>query len=118
MEDETQISYLAIKVGMPVECAEGHTFGKVEHILQDPQLDLFDGVVVSTHHGLRFVAQDQIREITTHAIRCTLSDAEAAQLPRPDGPNVFHVDGLQDVGPSLSAHLGRIFRREHWIEEK
>jgi hypothetical protein len=74
--------------------------------------------VLSTHHGLRFVAQDQIREIRTAGIDCTLTDAQAAELPRPDGPNVFQVDGLQDVGPSLSAHLGRMFRREHWIEKK
>jgi len=113
--DGTPISYMALQVGTPVKSAEGHTFGTVEHVLQDPGLDLFDGIVLSTHHGLRFVDRDQISEITTSAVTCTLSDAEAAALPPPDGPGVFHVDAFQDVGPSLSARLGRMFRREHWM---
>jgi hypothetical protein len=114
MDEGTPVSYMALRVGTPIESSEGHAFGTVEHVLQDPELDLFDGIVISTRHGLRFVDRDQIRVITTTAVTCTLSDAEAGELPRPEGPAVFHVDALQDVGPSLSARLGRMFRREHW----
>jgi hypothetical protein len=56
---------MALQVGTPVQTSDGHTFGTVEHVLQDPELDLFDGIVVSIHHGLRFVDRDQIEEITT-----------------------------------------------------
>jgi len=111
----TPISYLALEKHVPVESSSGKQIGTVEHVLQDPELDLFDGIVVATHHGLRFVDRDQIVIITKDTVGTSLSDAEAAQLPKPDGPSVFHVDGLQDVGPSLTAYLGRMFRREHWI---
>lgn len=117
MENGEPISYLALKVGTSVLSSEGNVFGTVEHVLQDAELDLFDGIALATHHGLRFVSRDQIIEITTTAVRCALTDEQATQLPKPDGPSVFHVDGLQDVGPSLSARLGRMFRREHWTAD-
>lgn len=112
------VSYLALQVGTPVRSATGTPFGTVEHVLQVPELDTFDGIVVATGDGLRFVGRDQISVITTEEVRCHLSDEEAANLPPPEGTPVYHVDALQDVGPSLTARLGRMFRREHWIEER
>lgn len=118
MTDETPISYLALTVGTPVQTSSGETFGTVEHVLQVPELDLFDGVVVHTERGLRFVDRAQITQITTTAVHCSLDSDGAANLPAPEGTAVYHVDALQDVGSSLTARLGRMFRREHWIEEK
>jgi len=115
-EENDEISYLALEKGTPVESSGGTAFGKVEHVLQVPELDLFDGIVVSVHHGLRFVSRDQIAKITRSAVHCALTDAEVADLPRPSGPPVETVDAFQDVGPSLTARLGRMFRREHWVE--
>jgi len=112
------ISYEALTVGTPVQSSSGLTFGTVEHVLQVPELDLFDGIVVATQQGLRFVDRDQLTEITTSEVRTVLTDAQAADLPAPAGTPVYRVDALQDVGPSLSARLGRMFGREHWIREK
>jgi hypothetical protein len=117
-DDGHAISYLALDVGTPVQSCSGHIFGKVVHVLQVPELDLFDGIVVGTEHGLRFVGRDQIIEIQTTAVRCALSDDDAENLPKPEGTPTFHVDALQDVGPALTARLGRIFHREHWIADK
>jgi hypothetical protein len=47
-----------------------------------------------------------------------MTDEEAANLPAPEGTPVYHVDALQDVGSTLTARLGRMFRREHWIADK
>jgi hypothetical protein len=98
--------------------SSGQTIGTVEHVLQIPEEDLFDGIVLTTSRGLRFIDRDQIVEITTEAVRCSLSDSEVANLPKPEGTPVFHVDAFQDVGPALSARLGRMFRRERWIADK
>ena len=68
MDSGTPISYMALQVGTPVQSSEGHRFGTVEHVLQDPELDLFDGIVIFTARGLRFVDRDQIGEITTGAV--------------------------------------------------
>ncbi len=118
MSDDDEISYMALAIGTDVQSSTGTTFGTVEHVLEIPELDLFDGIVVTTQHGLRFVDRDQITQITSHVVRCALSDEEAANLPAPGGPPVYRVNALQDVGPSLTARLGRMFRREHWIEKK
>jgi hypothetical protein len=118
MDSNEPISYLALQPGTPLLSSSGSTFGTVEHVLQIPEEDLFDGIVVTTSQGLRFVDRDQIVEITTNAVRCSLSDAEAAALDVPEGTPMFHVDVLQDQGQSLSARLGRMFGRQRWIADK
>lgn len=118
MDDPTPISYLALDVGTLVQTTSGKTIGTVEHVLQIPEEDLFDGIVVATDHGLRFVDRDQILEITRSVVHCALTDDEAADLPAPQGTPSFHVNPFQDVGSSLSARFGRMFRRERWIEDK
>jgi hypothetical protein len=114
MDEGRPISYLALAVGTPVVTSGGNEFGKVHHVLQIPELDLFDGISVKTRHGLRFVDRDQIAEITTTVVRCALSDEEATSLPPPTGPPVVEVDVVHDVGSSLTARLGRLFGRPHW----
>ena len=117
-DDDDEISYLGLAIGTGVQSSTGTNFGTVEHVLQIPELDLFDGIVVATRHGLRFVDRDQITKITSNVVTCALTDEEATNLPAPHGTPVYRVDALQDVGPSLSAKLGRMFRREHWIEKR
>lgn len=114
MEQGRRISYLALAVGTPVVSSSGTEFGKVHHVLQVPELDLFDGVSVQTPNGLRFVDRDQITEITTTVVRCGLTDDEAAALPAPDAPPSLEVDVARDEGSSLTARLGRLFGRPHW----
>jgi hypothetical protein len=116
MDEGRPISYEALAVGTPVLSSSDVQFGKVEHVLQVPELDLFDGIAVKTKHGLRFVDRDQISEITTTLVRCALSNDEAASLPAPKGSLVLHPDTAHDEGPSLTARFGRLFGREHWKE--
>jgi hypothetical protein len=105
---------LALAVGTPVVSSTGTEFGKVHHVLQVPELDLFDGISVETSVGLRFVDRDQITQITTTVVRCALTDSEAAALPAPEGPPALKADVERDQGPSLTARLGRLFGRAHW----
>jgi hypothetical protein len=117
MVDEGEpISYLALATRTPVLTSTGSEFGTVVHVLQIPQLDEFDGIVVDTKHGHRFVDRDQITEITTTLVRCDLSDEQAASLPAPNGPPVLHLDVAYDEGSSLNARFARLFRRPHWRE--
>ena len=105
-----------MSVGTPVLSATDSQFGTVEHVLQIPEEDLFDGIAVKTEHGLRFVDRDQITDITTTLVRCSLTDDEAAALPAPKGTLVLHPDTERDEGPSLTARFGRLFGREKWKE--
>jgi len=116
VDEGNPISYMALTVGTPVLSSSDAAFGTVEHVLQIPEEDLFDGIAVKTKHGLRFVDRDQIVDITTTLVRCSISDQEAAELPAPRGTLVLHPDTARDEGPSLSARFGRLFGREKWKE--
>jgi hypothetical protein len=116
MDEGRPISYLALEVGTPVVSSTGTQFGVVEHILQVPEEDLFDGIVVKMGRDLRFVDRDQIAEITTTHVRCDLSDEAVASLPAPDGTLVLHPDLAYGEGHGLSAWYGRAFGRLRWKE--
>ena len=116
MDEGRPISYMALSVGTPVLSSSNSEFGTVEHVLQIPEEDVFDGIAVKTKHGLRFVDRDQITDITTTLVRSCLSDEEAANLSAPRGSLVLHPDTARDEGPSLTARFGRLFGREKWKE--
>jgi hypothetical protein len=118
MSEGTPVSYQALAKGTPMLNQAGDSFGTVEHVLQVPELDLFDGVVVKTRHGLRFVDRDAISSITTTQVRCDLSADDVENLPRPDGDEVYTTDPGQDVGEGLTARLGQMFRRAHWTQKE
>ena len=117
MADDTAISYLAAVPGTPVLSSTGTQIGTLEHVLQIPELDVFDGIVIATGAGLRFIDADAVLEITRGHIRCSLDDAQARQLPPTEGPPVYRVDALADSGNSLHDVLGRLFRRPRWTRE-
>ncbi len=117
MTDDTPISYQAAVRGTPVLSSAGTKIGTLEHVLQVPELDVFDGIVVATKAGLRFVDADQVQQITRSRIMCSLTKTQAGQLPPPDGAPVYRVDALADSGESMHDVLGRLFRRPHWIRE-
>jgi hypothetical protein len=89
----------------------GTQIGTLEHVLEVPELDVFDGIVIATSAGLRFIDADDVERITRSHIRPRITDTEAGQLPRPGGPPVYRVDALADTGQSLHDILGRLFRR-------
>ena len=117
MADDTAISYKAAVTGTPVLSTSGTQIGTLEHVLEIEELDVFDGIVIATDGGLRFIDADQVLQITRSQIRSTVDDAQASQLPSPDGPPVYRVDALADSGHSLHDRLGRLFHRPHWVRE-
>jgi hypothetical protein len=117
MTDDTPISYQAATRGTPVLSSAGTQIGTLELVLEVPEVDVFDGIVIATQAGLRFIDADYVQQITRGQIRCSLDDTQAAQLPPPQGSPVYRVDALADSGHSLHDVLGRLFRRPRWIRE-
>jgi hypothetical protein len=114
----TPIAYSALPTGVDVVSTDGVTIGTVEHVLQVPEEDLFDGIVVKTSGGLRFVDRDQIDSITTTRVSCSLSKDQVAKLPAPNGSPTYDVDPAEDSGRSLHDVFGRLFGRPRWTPEK
>ena len=102
MTDDAAISYQAAVPGTPVLSSSGTEIGTLEHVLEVPELDVFDGIVIATKAGLRFVNADDVQRITRSYIRCSFDDAQAGQLPPPDGPPVYRVDALADSGTACT----------------
>ena len=101
------IAYTALQPGTPVQTSDGHPFATVQAVLVDEKVSVFDGIVVQTAEGTRFVDADQIGSIYTTCVRTTLSAEQAANLPLPDGST------LVDIKParSMADRLGRMFGR-------
>ena len=101
------IAYTALQPGTPVQTSDGDNFATVQAVLVDEKVSVFDGIVVQTPQGVRFVDADQIGTIYTTYVSTTLSAEQAANLPPPDGSN------LVDIKPprSLGERLGRMFGR-------
>ncbi len=101
------IAYTALQPGTPVQTSDGHQFATVQAVLVDEKVSVFDGIVVETAEGTRFVDADQIGSIYTTYVSTTLSAEQAANLPLPDGST------LVDIKParSFAGVFGRIFGR-------
>jgi hypothetical protein len=114
MSDDAPISYEALPTGTPVLAASGAELGTVAHVLADAHLDFFDGLVIRTRHGIRFVGRDSIDVITAARVTTTIATEDPAELPKPDGEPIYEVESLQATGDSITATLARLFGREHW----
>jgi hypothetical protein len=114
MTGARRISYQALPKGVPVQASGGEQIGTVEHVLEVPELDVFDGIVLQTEAGLRFADADQVADITDRYVRLALPAGEAERLGRPQGPAVYHADPSEHAGVSLHDWFGRLFGRAHW----
>ena len=112
--DARRISYQALRKGVPVRASGGEEIGTVEHVLQVPELDVFDGIVLETAAGLRFADADQVANITDRYVVLSVPAAEAERLGRPEAPAVYRADPSEHAGGSLHDWFGRMFGRSHW----
>jgi hypothetical protein len=84
-EDEHQIGYKALPRGVPVHTSDGVQLGTVHRVLDNEREHIFDGIVVTTKDGRRFVDAPEVARITVSRVTLTI-DAEAAKdLPEHRG---------------------------------
>src|SRR5829696_6088111 len=96
------VSYLVLADGTDVVSRDGQKVGTVEHVLADPDADVFDGVIVDMRAGPgghRFADAEQIERIHERGVVLTLDADAAEKLPEP-GKNPAAMDaGPDDVVP-------------------
>ena len=129
MDEEFPISYQGVTPGIPVLTRDGEQLGFLEHVLEVPEEDVFEGIVVwvgggswadrriqrdlsrgdlsaarrleAFHpHNLRFVEADKVTAITVGYIRCDLDLSEAGALAPPTGAPVFYANAIDQARPT------------------
>jgi hypothetical protein len=89
------ISYMVLAKGTPVESSDGQQVGSVKRVLQVPEKDVFDGIIVRTPSGDRFADADDIGQIYENAVVLKLEGDAAARLPKP-GPSAGTISASPD----------------------
>jgi hypothetical protein len=91
-------SYLTLGPGVPVYSSDGERLGEVEHVLAEPEEDIFDGIVFDASPmpgGHRFVDAPEVDEIYEKGVVLTVDAAAARDLPEP-GPNPAAMEASPD----------------------
>jgi hypothetical protein len=104
-------SYMTLSAGVPVYSRDGERLGEVEHVLAEPEKDIFDGIVFDASPlpgGHRFVDGPEVERIHERGVVLTLDAASAERLPEP-GPN----PATMSAGPddTVEGELERKLRR-------
>ena len=79
-DDGPAISYKLLAPGTPVYASDGALLGRAERVLDNPREQIFDGIVVSTDDGQRFVDAPEVARITEQRITLSIDAAAAAEL--------------------------------------
>jgi len=101
--DGPAISYKLLARGTPVLASAGERMGTVDRVLENEREHIFDGIVMRTDAGERFVDAPEVARITETAVLLSLSAAEAADLPD-------HEPGAPEFQANVRAgRVGRFF---------
>ena len=80
-DDDQPISYQALPRGVPVHAADGAQVGTVHRVLDNEREHIFDGIVLDTGDGRRFVDAPEVDRITRGSVTLTIDAAAVAELP-------------------------------------
>jgi Mrp family chromosome partitioning ATPase len=110
-DEGLQIGYKALPRGVPVHTSDGERFGTVHRVLDNAREHIFDGIVIDTPSGRRFVDAPEVARIFERAVILTLTADEAAALPEQQSAM---ADRMRNAGTVRRARrLGRGLR-ERW----
>jgi uncharacterized protein YrrD len=101
-------SYIALAEGTPVYSSDGEQLGTVEHVLAEPDKDIFDGIVLDGPGGHRFVDAPEVDRIHDRGVVLVLDAAAAERLPEP-GPSPAAMSTTPD--DTAEGQLERKLRR-------
>ena len=84
-DDEHAIGYKVVPKGTPVEAADGTRVGTVHKVLDNAREHIFDGIVIATDTGKRFVDAPEVARITNRRVILTISPTEVEDLQHHKG---------------------------------
>ena len=108
MDDEGDaIGYLALGRGVAVHAADGERVGTVRRVLDNEREHIFDGIVIDTPYGRRFVDAPEVARIAERRVTLTITAAEAARLPEATGLRARIQGSARRSGARWRRRLGR-----------
>jgi hypothetical protein len=110
-DDGHAISFKVLKRGTPVRSSDGVQVGTVRRAQETGREHIFDGIVIDTKAGKRFVDAPEVGRIAERAVTLTITAAEAAELPPPGGGMRAHFDQAKTV--RRAKRMGRNWR-DRW----
>ena len=84
-DDDHQIGYQALPRGVPVITSDGVQLGVVHRVQDNAREHIFDGIVVKTEKGRRFVDAPEVARITLRQVTLNIDYADATELPEHRG---------------------------------
>ena len=91
-DDGSAISYQVLRRGTPVKSSDGVQLGTVRRVEEAAREHIFDGIVIDTEDGKRFVDAPEVARIAERWVTLTFPAAEAGEH-------------LQEVGSKFGARL-------------
>ncbi len=83
-DDGHAVSYNVLARGTPVRSSDGVVVGKVYEVLANEREQIFDGLVIDTEWGTRFVDAPEIGRLAERAVTLTIDAAAVSALPERD----------------------------------
>jgi Mrp family chromosome partitioning ATPase len=110
-DDGYAISYKVLERGTPVCDRDGGAVGSVRQVLENEAEHIFDGLVIDTPAGERFVDAPEVARIAEQRVTLTLDAPGVAALPQhdPAGGPTYRANTR---GGRLSRYFGGGWKRD------
>jgi hypothetical protein len=80
-DDGHAIGYKVLARGTPVRTSDGVQIGTVRRVQDNAREHIFDGIVIDTPDGRRFVDAPEVSRIFERAVVLTITAEQAKELP-------------------------------------
>ena len=79
--DEQAISYKLLARGTPIHSSDDVLLGTTDRVLENEAEHIFDGIVMRTDAGERFVDAPEVARITDRRVTLSIDSSQAGSLP-------------------------------------
>jgi len=108
------IAYMVLAEGTPVQGRDGGEVGTVGRVLADAGTDIFDGLILDTPDGDRFVDAPQVGDLYERLVVLEMTADEAKRLPEPTAsPAAVDLDP-DDIAGDTAGDKVRDAARRAW----
>lgn len=114
MDSGPPIAYTALTEGTPVCSADGEEVGTVKRVLADESANLFDGIVVETSEGERFVDAPEVGDLFERLVTLKITAEQTRELSEPSPSPAAIRLGPDDVAGGGSGDRARGTVRRLW----